>query len=80
MSLQALKLTKENLTTIAETIGANPESLKMLAAQRDKYIMFETMTVVNDRNWTMIGDVQFRQNFVFTEPETNRFIDVISSH
>ncbi len=76
MSLQALKLTKENLPTIAQTIGVNPETLTLLAANRDRYVLFETHTIGSDRNWSLIGEGRFRSDFVFNEPETNRFIDV----
>jgi hypothetical protein len=76
MSLQALKLTKENLPTIARTIGVNPETLTLLAANRDRYVLFETWTIGNDRTWSLIGETRFKSDFEFVEPESNRFIDV----
>lgn len=77
MPLQALKLTKENLPIIADTIGVNPESLKLLAANRDKYVMFETWTIDKQNNWSMMNEITFNRNFDFATPESNRFIDVV---
>ena len=77
MPLQALKLTKENLPIIAETIGVNPESLKLLAANRDKYVMFENWTPDGKHAWTTMNEITFHRNFEFATPENNRFIDVI---
>lgn len=77
MSLKALKLTKENLPTIARTIGINPEALSLLAATRDRYILWEPETL-GSRHWSMISEVIFHNSLVFKEPESNQFIDVIT--
>lgn len=78
MSLQALKLTKENLPTIASTTGVNPESISHMAAFRDRYVLFETQTLGFGPNWRIWTETQFHRKLQFTEPETNRFIDVVT--
>ena len=74
--LTALKLTKENLPTIGAETGVNPESLKLLAQSRDKYVLFETEALGNDkaRVWS---EVEFRREFKFAEPESNKFTPIV---
>jgi hypothetical protein len=75
--LTALKLTKENLPTIGEVTGVNPESLKLLAQTRDKYVLFETHTLGND-NHRIWPETMFRREFKFTEPESNKFVPIVT--
>lgn len=79
MLLQAIKLTKENLPTIVDTIGANPESLKLLTSMRDKYVLFDPEATGTERNWSVVDASKMRKHFTFAEPEANRFIEVTAN-
>ena len=79
MTLQAMKLTKENLPTLASTASVKAEQYYVLALTRDHYALFETQTLGNDRI-RLLRESVFRENFEFVEPETNRFVDVKYIH
>lgn len=77
MSLQAIKLTKENLPTIARTLAINPEALSLLASYRDRYVLFETHALGRD-TYRIWSETHFHREFKFVEPEANRFIDIVT--
>ena len=74
--LTALKLTKENLPTIGAATGVNPESLKLLAQNRDKYVLFETEALGSD-NHRIWPEIEFHREFKFAEPESYQFVPVV---